>query len=151
MKHLIRSIIIILGICTLSASAVAIGFDQRGAQEAAGSNREFDDATRLRQMQEAPQLPPVPVVEVPKPTPPPTDQTAGANSNGAPLLRVEQQMSTEQAKKVLQQADKQIRQERRGGLWHTAWRLVLWTSLGALLAWGVWTWMVRRASESLRM
>jgi hypothetical protein len=40
--------------CLVAAPMLAIGFDPRGAQEAAGLSREFDDATRLKQMQEAP-------------------------------------------------------------------------------------------------
>jgi len=42
----------------LALPALSIGSDPRGAREADGLSREFDDATRLQQMQEAPKLPP---------------------------------------------------------------------------------------------
>jgi len=143
--------ILIACVCAglLAVPALGIGFDQRGAQEAAGLSREFDDATRLKQLQEAPELPPPPLVTVPKPTPSPETE-ANVNSDPSALLQTSQQMSAEQAKQALQQAERQLQKEHRGGFWHTAWRFALWSGIGMVMAWGVWNWMVRRASEGLR-
>lgn len=132
----------------LATSVLAVGFDARGAQEAAGLSREFDDTTRLRQMEEAPQLPPPPVVNIPKPTPP-AEQQAGVDSS--PLLQANQKMSAEQAKRALQQAETQLQRERKGGFWHTTWRFLIWSSVGAALSWAIWNWMVRRASDGLKL
>lgn len=136
-----------LGVFT--ASALAIGFDPRGAQEAAGLSRELDDATRLQQMQQAPKLPPPPLVTVTQPKPPP-DQQTGVNGDPSALLQTNEQMSSEQARQVLQQAEDQLQRERKGGFWHTAWRFLLWSAVGTALSWAVWSWMVRRASEGLK-
>ncbi|GIV16444.1 MAG: hypothetical protein KatS3mg022_1879 [Armatimonadota bacterium] len=145
----VRSVVACLCIGVLSAaSALAVGFDPRGAQEAAGLSREFDDATRLQQMQQAPQLPAPPVVNVTKPSPPPEQQV---DADSSPLLQASQKMSAEQARQALQQAERQIQRERSGGFWQTTWRFLLWSSVGAALSWAVWSWMVRRASDSLRL
>jgi type IV secretory pathway VirB10-like protein len=135
--------------CVVAAPVLAIGFDPRGAQEAAGLSREFDDATRLQQLQEAPELPPPPLVTVPKPSPPP-EQASGTNNDPSALLHSGQQMSGEQAKRALQQADRQLQRQKQGGFWHTAWRFALWSTVGMAMAWAVWNWMVRRASAGLR-
>jgi hypothetical protein len=143
--------ILIACVCAglLAVPVLAIGFDQRGAREADGLSREFDDATRLKQLQEAPELPPPPVVTVPKPTPSPEIE-ANVHSDTSALLQTSQQMSGEQAKQALRQAERQLQRERRGGFWHTAWRFALWSGIGMVMAWGVWNWMVRRASEGLK-
>lgn len=131
----------------VASRVLAVGFDARGAQEAAGLSREFDDATRLQQLQQAPKLPPPPLVTVTKPTPP-SEQQAGDPSV---LLQTDRQMSSEQAKQVLEQAEHQLQQERQGGFWHTTWRFLLWSSIGAALSWAVWNWIVRRASDGLKI
>lgn len=133
----------------IATPVLAIGFDPRGAQEAAGLSREFDDATRLQQLQQAPQLPPPPLVTVPKPAPRP-DAEANLQSDPSALLQTDQQMTAEQAKQNLQLAERQLQSERQGGFWHTAWRFALWSVVGMALAWGVWSWMVRRASSGLQ-
>ncbi|GIV20893.1 MAG: hypothetical protein KatS3mg023_2644 [Armatimonadota bacterium] len=142
-------VVVLCGCISVLAAmpVLAVGYDPRGAQEAAGLSREFDDATRLQQLQQAPQLPPPPVVNVPKPTPP-SEQQAGTDSS--PLLQADQKTSSEQAKQALQQADRQIQRERGNGFWRTTWRFLLWSSVGAALSWAVWSWMVRRASEGVR-
>lgn len=132
----------------VAAPVLAVGFDPRGAQEAAGLSREFDDATRLQQLQQAPKLPPPPLVTVPKPAPP-SEPEEKVNSDPSALLQTNQQMSAEQAKRVLQQAQRQLQRERQGGVWQTAWRFALWSMVGMAMAWGVWNWMVRRASSGL--
>lgn len=146
----VRLVVVCLCISVLSATPIlAVGFDPRGAQEAAGLSREFDDATRLRQLEQAPDLPPPPLVTVPKPAPPP-EQQSGVNTDPSALLQTNQQMDAEQAKQALQQAEHQLQQERRGGFWYTAWRFLLWSTIGTALSWAVWSWMVRRASEGLK-
>ncbi|MGC8784477.1 MAG: hypothetical protein ACP5RN_08835 [Armatimonadota bacterium] len=132
-----------------AAPMLAVGFDPRGAQEAAGLSREFDDSTRLQQMEQAPNLPPPPLVTVPKPAPPP-EQQSGVNADPSALLQTNQQMDSEQAKQALQQVERQLQQERKGGFWHTAWRFLLWSVVGTALSWALWSWMVRRASEGLK-
>lgn len=129
----------------VATPVLAVGFDPRGAQEAAGLSREFDDATRLQQLQQAPQLPPPPLVTEPKPASRPEPEE-NINSDPSALLQTNQQMSAEQAKRVLQQAERQLQREREGGFWQTAWRFALWSVVGMAMAWGVWSWMVRRAS-----
>lgn len=133
----------------VAAPVLAIGFDPQGAQEADGLSREFDDATRLQQMEQAPKLPPPPLVTVPKPAPP-SEQRSGVSTDPSALLQTNQQMDSEQAKQALQQAERQLQQERKGGFWHTAWRFLLWSTIGTALSWAVWSWMVRRASEGLK-
>ncbi|MCS6829044.1 MAG: hypothetical protein NZ749_00205 [bacterium] len=133
--------------CVITGPTLAVGFDPRGAQEAAGLSREFDDATRLQQLEQAPQLPPPPVISVPKRTPP-VEQQAGADST--PLLQATQKVSDEQAKQVLQQAESQIQQQQRGGFWQTMWRFLVWSSVGAALSWAIWSWIVRRASDGVK-
>lgn len=142
----IQFVLVCVYMALFGLPALAIGFDPRGAQEAAGLSREFDDATRLQQMEQAPQLPPPPVVTISKPSPPP-EQQAGADSS--PLLQANQGMSAEQAKQALQQAERQIQRERQGGFWHTAWRFALWSVAGMVMTWGAWNWMVRRASHNV--
>lgn len=133
----------------LALPALSAGFDPRGAQEAAGLSREFDDTTRLQQLQEAPKLPPPPLVTVPKPSPP-REMKASESHDPSALLQVSQ-LSGEQAKRVLQQAERQLQREKRSGFWHTAWRFTLWSAIGMAMSWAVWNWMVRRASSRVKV
>ncbi|MER3474156.1 MAG: hypothetical protein C4335_09020 [Armatimonadota bacterium] len=133
----------------LALPALSIGSDPRGAREADGLSREFDDATRLQQMQEAPKLPPPPLVTVPKPTPPPALK-AEENSDPSALLQTNP-ASQEQAKQALQQAERDLQRERRKGGWHTAWQFTLWTGLGMAMTWAVWNWMLRRVSGGMHV
>lgn len=127
----------------------AIGFDPRGAREADGLSREFDDATRLQQLQEAPQLPPVPVVEKSRPQPP-SAENASPDGTGA-LVEAAKLSSTEQATESLQQAERQLRQQ-QGNTWaRVAWRFLWWSIFGGALAWAIWSWMVRRASNGVNL
>ena len=112
-------------------------------------SREFDDATRLQQLQEAPELPPPPLVTVPKPTPPPA-LSANENSDPSALLQTNQ-LSEEQAKRALQQAERQLQRERQRGFWHTAWRFTFWSIAGMAMTWAVWSWIVRKASSGVKM
>jgi len=132
--------------CLVAAPMLAIGFDPRGAQEAAGLSREFDDATRLKQMQEAPELPPPPVVEEAKPAPP--RGWSSENADSAPLVQTQQ--SDTHSTQPLQQAERDLQHQRRGGFWQTAWRFALWSAIGMALAWAIWSWVVRRASDGLK-
>lgn len=128
--------------------AAAIGFDPRGAREAEGLSREFDDATRLQQLQQAPQLEPPPLVEVRKPTPPPEVTAAGSSDPGALI----QAMPAEQATRTLQRAEQQMQEERRkSGLGPTVLRFLIWSGVGTALTWAVWSWTVRRASSGIRV
>lgn len=144
-----RTGVVCVYLAVLALPALSIGFDPRGAQEAAGLSREFDDATRLQQLQEAPELPPPPLVTVPKPTPPPA-LSANENSNPSALLQTNQ-LSEEQAKRALQQAERQLQRERQRGFWHTAWRFTFWSIAGMAMTWAVWSWIVRKASSGVKM
>ncbi|MGQ9488077.1 MAG: hypothetical protein ACUVTY_02100 [Armatimonadota bacterium] len=133
----------------MALPTLSVGFDPRGAQEAAGLSREFDDATRLQQLQEAPELPPPPLVTVPKPTPPPDAKT---NEKGDPSTLLQaSQPSDEQARQALQEAEHQLQRERQRGFWHTAWRFTFWSIAGMAMTWAVWSWMVRRASGGIKI
>jgi len=126
----------------------AIGFDPRGAREADGLSREFDDATRLQQLQQAPQLEPPPLVEVRKPTPP-SEVTAAGSSDPSALI---QAMPAEQATRTLQRAEQQMQEERKkGGFGYTLLRFLIWSGVGTVLTWAVWSWTVRRASSGIRV
>lgn len=144
-----RTGVVCVYLAVLALPALSIGFDPRGAQEAAGLSREFDDATRLQQLQEAPELPPLPLVTVPKPSPPPA-LSANENSDPSALLQTNQ-LSDEQAKQALQQAERQLQRERRSGFWHTAWRFTLWSVAGTVMTWAVWSWIVRKASSGVKV
>lgn len=144
-----RTGVVCVYLAVLALPALSIGFDPRGAQEAAGLSREFDDATRLQQLQEAPELPPPPLVTVPKPTPPPA-LSANENSDPSALLQTNQ-LSEEQAKRALQQAERQLQRERQRGFWHTAWRFTFWSIAGMAMTWAVWSWIVRKASSGVKM
>lgn len=144
-----RTGVVCVYLAVLALPALSIGFDPRGAQEAAGLSREFDDATRLQQLQEAPELPPPPLVTVPKPTPPPA-LSANENSDPSALLQTNQ-LSEEQAKRALQQAERQLQRERQSGFWHTAWRFTFWSIAGMAMTWAVWSWIVRKASSGVKM
>lgn len=127
--------------------AAAIGFDPRGAREADGLSREFDDATRLQQLQQAPQLEPPPLVEKPKPSPPPEVVTGGSADPSALL----QAMPAERANRALQQAEQQMQREQRDGAGHAFLRFLLWSGAGMALTWAVWSWVVRRASSGVNL
>lgn len=144
-----RTGVVCVYLAVLALPALSIGFDPRGAQEAAGLSREFDDATRLQQLQEAPELPPPPLVTVPKPSPPPSLK-ANENSDPSALLQTNQ-LSEEQAKRALQQAERQLQRERQRGFWHTAWRFTFWSIAGMAMTWAVWSWIVRKASSGVKM
>lgn len=144
-----RTGVVCVYLAVLALPALSIGFDPRGAQEAAGLSREFDDATRLQQLQEAPELPPPPLVTVPKPSPPPSLK-ANENSDPSALLQTNQ-LSEEQAKRALQQAERQLQRERQRGFWHTAWRFTFWSIAGMAMTWAVWSWIVRKASNGVKM
>lgn len=144
-----RTGVVCVYLAVLALPALSIGFDPRGAQEAAGLSREFDDATRLQQLQEAPELPPPPLVTVPKPSPPPA-LSANENSDPSALLQTNQ-LSEEQAKRALQQAERQLQRERQRGFWHTAWRFTFWSIAGMAMTWAVWSWIVRKASSGVKM
>lgn len=148
MMRVMRIFVACAWLAILALPALSVGFDPRGAQEAAGLSREFDDTTRLQQLQEAPKLPPPPLVTVPRPSPPPEMKASESNDPSA-LLQVSQ-LSGEQAKQVLQQAEQQLQREKRSGFWHTAWRFTLWSAIGMAMSWAVWNWMVRRASSGVR-
>lgn len=145
----VRTSVVCVYLAVLALPALSIGFDPRGAQEAAGLSREFDDTTRLQQLQEAPELPPPPLVTVSKPTPPPGRQ-ANENNDPSTLLQASQ-VSGEQAKQVLQDAEHQLQRERQSGFWHTAWRFTFWSIAGMAMTWAVWSWMVRRASNGVKL
>ncbi len=134
----------------LSTCALAIGFDPRGAQEAAGLSREFDDETRLRQMQEAP--PPLVDVKEPIPVerPTPARRASQGDADPTPLVQATQPRFDPQATRSLQEAERQLQRERQNGWWYTVWRFALWMGIGVAGTWGVWTWMLRRASQGIR-
>lgn len=145
----VRTGVICVYLAMLALPALSIGFDPRGAQEAAGLSREFDDTTRLQQLQETPELPPPPLVTVPKPSPPP-DVRANEKGDPSTLLQASQ-LSDEQAEQALQEAEHQLQRERRRGFWHTAWRFTFWSIAGMAMTWAVWSWMVRRASSGVNL
>lgn len=135
---------VLIWLCAIVPGS-AIGFDPRGAREADGLSREFDDATRLQQLQQAPQLEPPPPVEVRKPTPPP-ELTGTSSSDHSALV---QASSAEQATSALQRAEQQMQEEKRGGFGHALLQFLMWSGVGTALAWAVWSWTVRRASQGI--
>ncbi len=145
----IRFWAVAMAMAAISSCALAIGFDQRGAQEANGLSREFDDATRLRQLQDAP--PPLVEVSQPMPAerPAPVPRTSQQDANPAPLLQATKLSSDALATRSLQEAERQQQRDQRGGFWQSALRFALWMAVGAAMTWGVWSWVVRRASNGL--